>query len=64
MYDANKETQGNIISHLPDYGFYSLLKYMGAYLGLDSLTVLLVTFLGVSYSEKVYKNSDMSNVEN
>ena len=35
---------------------------MGMYLGLDSLTVLLATFMGVSYSAKVYKHSDMSNV--
>ena len=32
-------------------------------MGLDILTVLLVTFVGVSYSSKVYKHSDMSNVD-
>ena len=33
-------------------------------MGLDILTVLLVTFVGVSYSSKVYKHSDMSDVDN
>ena len=64
MYDANKETQGNIISHLLDSGFDSVLKYMGAYLGLDGLAVLLLTLIGVSYIKKVHKRSDMSNMKN
>ena len=64
MYDSNKETQGNIISHLLDSGFDSVLKYMGAYLGLDGLVVLLLTLIGVSYIKKVHKRSDMSNMKN
>ena len=32
-------------------------------MGLDILTVLLVTFIGLLYSAKVYKHSDMSNVD-
>ena len=32
------------------------------YLGLDSLAVLLATLMGVSYIAKLYKHSDMSNV--
>ena len=52
----------NFISHLLDSRFNSVLKSMGAYLVLDSLVVLMVLFIGVSYSTKVYKYSDMSKM--
>ena len=44
---ANEEMSGNVISHLLDSGFDSVLESLGTYLGLDSLVVLLVTFFGV-----------------
>ena len=60
----NEEMSGNFISHLLGSGFDSVLKSLGMYLGMDILALLLVTFMGVLYSAKVYKHSDMSNVEN
>ena len=53
---------GNFISHLLDYIFNSVIKFLDIYLGLDNLAVLLVTFMGVWYSSKVYniKNSAFS----
>ena len=54
---------GNFISHLLDSRFESVLEYLGMYLGIDNLVVLLVTFMGVSYSAKVYKHSDMSTMD-
>ena len=53
----------NFISHLLDSGFDSVLESMGTYLGLDSLAVLLVNFMEMLYIVKVYKHSDMSNVD-
>ena len=61
---ANEEMSGNFISHLLDSGSDSLLESLGTYLVLDSLEVLLATFMGVSHSAKAHKHSDMSNVEN
>ena len=44
---ANEEISGNFISHLLDYGFDSVIKSLDKYLGMDSLVLLLVTFMGV-----------------
>ena len=60
----NEEISGNFISHLLDSGFDYVIKSLGTNLVLDSLLVLLVAFMGVLYSEKVYKHSNMSNVDN
>ena len=54
---------GNFISHLLYSRFDSIIKSLGTYLVLDILEVLLLTFMGVLYSTKVYKHSYMSNVE-
>ena len=61
---ANEEMSGNFISHLLDFGFNSVLKSLGIHLVLDSLSLLLVTSVGVSYREKVYNHSDLSNIDN
>ena len=61
---TNKEMSVNFISHLLDSGFDSVLKSLGTYLVLDSLEVLLVTFMGVSNGTKLYKHSDLLNVVN
>ena len=61
---ANEEMLENFISHLLDSVSDSVLEYLVVYLGLDSLEVLLMTFVGVSYSAKSYKQSYVSNVDN
>ena len=61
--EVNKEISGTFVSHLLDSRFYSVIKYLGTYLVMDSLVLLMVTYMGVSYSAKFYKHSDMSNVE-
>ena len=61
---GNEEISGNFISYLLYSGLDSVLESLGKYLGLDSLLVLLVTSMGVLYSAKVYKHSDMSDVDN
>ena len=60
--DANERMSAIFISHLIDFGFDSVLEYLGAYLGLDSLTLLLAKFVGLSYSTKFHKKSCMSKV--
>ena len=59
---AKEEPKENFTSHLLDYGFDSVLKSLGTYLGLYILAVILTTFVGVLYSAKLYKPSYMSNV--
>ena len=61
---AKEEPKENFTSHLLDYGFDSILESLVMYLGLDSLVVLMVTFMRISYSAKVYKHSDISNMDN
>ena len=60
---VNEEISGNFISHLLDSGFDSVLESLCMYLVMDSLELLMVAFMGVFYSAKVYTQSDMSNVD-